>query len=129
MKIIGNSPNHHVDNTKRSKAKRADKASGFENPLQSKKSVGDSVKIGSNPSPVNTSYAPPTFRRADSSSPKSQVDPIVREVLNSPEEANSRVDEIKKLIDEGGVDAYFKTVDSEKVAERLLNSGVLDDLT
>jgi len=127
MKIIGNQPSHHVDNTKRAKAKRAEKASGFEQTLQSKKSVGDSVKLGSSPSPVNTSYAPPTFRRADTSA-KSQVEPIVKEVLESPEQVNSRVDEIKKLIDEGGVEAYFKTVDSEKVAERLLNSGILDDV-
>jgi len=125
MKIIGNQPNHHVDNTKRAKAKRAEKAEGFENTLQSKKPAADSVKLNT-PSPVSPSYSPPQYRRADTSS-KPQVEPIVNEVLQSPEEVNSRVDEIKKLIDEGGVEAYFKTVDSEKVAERLLNSGNFDD--
>lgn len=56
------------------------------------------------------------------------TDALVRRVLDAPETARTRVKEVQELISQGGIQAYFDTVDSEKVAERLLDSGVLDDM-
>ncbi len=127
MKIEGSSPYRPADQVKR--AKKTDKS--FEGTLQKSKKAQntDSVNLGgSNLSSVQSGYTAMPTRASSQGGPNSAVDPIVRQVLDSPEAANSRVQEIKRLISEGGAEAYFKTVDSEKVAEKLLNSGVLDEI-
>jgi anti-sigma28 factor (negative regulator of flagellin synthesis) len=126
MKIDGSSPYRPADQVKR--AKKTEKS--FEGTLkQSKKTQNtDSVNLGSNLSPVKSNYTAMHTRASSQGGANSSVDPIVRQVLDSPEAANSRVQEIKQLISEGGAEAYFKTIDSEKIAEKLLNSGVLDEI-
>jgi len=127
IKIGGNTPfRPPVDNTKRSN--KTDKTS-FEDTLKKSAKVSkDSVDISSTPKPA-ASYTPaPTAAQAAPQTNQSRVDSAeVQKVLDSPEQANERVEEIKRIISEGGAQAYFNTVDSEKVAERLLNSGILDD--
>lgn len=142
MKINGSHPSHHVDNLKRSKAKETGKSEGFQESLDKAKTSSDTVKSGGL-QPTTTTYPDPTRRvgaiqkKPDSlgssedslkSAQMVEARAKTQELLRTPEEASSRVAEIKKLIQEGGVEAYFRSVDSEKVAERLLNSGAFDDV-
>jgi anti-sigma28 factor (negative regulator of flagellin synthesis) len=89
----------------------------------------DSAQISGNLRPaMNSDYSSLGQLSAKNAVKQSVLQPVVSKVLDDPEPFNQRVAEIKKLISEGGVEAYFNTVDSEKIAQRLLNSGVLDDL-
>ena len=56
------------------------------------------------------------------------LDPIIEQVLSQPEEMSSRVQEIKDIISKGGYKAYFDSIDKDKLADKLLNSGNFDDL-
>ena len=137
MKINGNHPSHHVDNLKRSKTKGAGKSEGFQDSLDKVKTTSDTVKTGGL-TPAPTTYVDPTRKAAivpkkSESQAQSDADikagkmveakSLAQDVLRTPEAASARVDEIKKLIQEGGGEAYFRSIDSEKVAERLLKIG------
>lgn len=122
IKINGGVPfKPPVDQTR--KSKKPEGAKSFQDSLKdtSKAAPKDSVTLSGNV--PKTSYDP----RFQPQGNASQADPVVQQVLNSPEEVRSRVQEIKDLIQSGGAQAYFDSIDSENVADRLLNSGVLDD--
>tara|TARA_B100001989_G_scaffold226182_1_gene181645 strand:+ start:212 stop:616 length:405 start_codon:yes stop_codon:yes gene_type:complete len=116
-------------------SKRVNKSgANFEDSLKTNeapkvKNNSDSVKltgpIASNPS----GYQQPSVK-SNISTDVSAADlkAISERVLTSDVEANKRVQEIKDLIAKGGAKAYLDSVDSEKVAQRLLNSGILDDI-
>ena len=91
-----------------------------------KPSEKDSVNLGQ-PNVVSQAYSP-QLDRAKASNSSLTVDPIVQKVIESEDVVNQRVDEIKKMIAEGGEKAYLNSIDSEKVAEKLLSSGILDSV-
>jgi len=91
----------------------------------------DSVKISGNSKITQNGYQPPVFKGQEALLEKASLTDLKAlssKVLQSEEEINLRVQEIKDLIDRGGAKAYLDSIDSEKVADRLLNSGVLDDI-
>ena len=116
-------------------SKRVNKSgANFEDSLKTNeapkvKSNSDSVKltgpVANNPS----GYQQPSVKSSiltDGSA--ADLKAISERVLTSDVEANKRVQEIKDMIAKGGAKAYLDSVDSEKVAQRLLNSGILDDI-
>jgi anti-sigma28 factor (negative regulator of flagellin synthesis) len=109
------------------KAKKNQQAD-FKESLKKTEVKKDSAEFGNNIKPSTPDYSrfQVPAKRTDNDSV--EVGSVVKKVMEQPEQVNERVQEIKKLIDEGGYQAYFKTVDSEKVAERLLGSGQFDDL-
>lgn len=127
MKINGSKPYLPIENTK---TKNKVGKQSFDKNLEkaTKTGVKDSVKLGSNPAPVNNSYSNLSVLGANKPEASASVEALTKQVLGSSEEVNAKVQEIKNLIDEGGAQAYFDTVDSEKVAQRLLKSGSFDDL-
>ncbi|MCO4782516.1 MAG: hypothetical protein KC646_09330 [Candidatus Cloacimonetes bacterium] len=127
MKINGSKPYLPIENTK---TKNKVGKQSFDKNLEkaTKTGVKDSVKLGSNPAPVNNSYSNLSVLGANKTEASASVEALTKQVLGSSEEVNAKVQEIKNLIDEGGAQAYFDTVDSEKVAQRLLKSGSFDDL-
>lgn len=91
----------------------------------------DSVKISGNPTITQNGYQALISRGQEALLEKAgltDLKALSSKVLQSEEEINLRVQEIKDLIDRGGAKAYLDSIDSEKVADRLLNSGVLDDI-
>jgi hypothetical protein len=91
----------------------------------------DSVKISGNPRITQNGYQAPISRGQEALLEKAgltDLKALSSKVIQSEEEINLRVQEIKDLIDRGGAKAYLDSIDSEKVADRLLNSGVLDDI-
>jgi anti-sigma28 factor (negative regulator of flagellin synthesis) len=127
MKINGSKPYLPIENTK---TKNKVGKQSFDKNLEkaTKAEVKDSVKLGSNPAPVSNSYTKVSMLGANRPDVSASVEAVTKQVLSSSEEINAKVQEIKSLIDEGGAQAYFDTVDSEKVAQRLLKSGSFDDL-
>ncbi|MCJ8345409.1 flagellar biosynthesis anti-sigma factor FlgM [bacterium] len=127
MKISGSKPYLPIENKKSNN--KIGKQS-FDKNLEkaSKPELKDSVKLGSNPAPVSNSYTNLSLLSANKSDASASVEAVTKRVLNSSDEVNAKVQEIKSLIDEGGAQAYFDTVDSEKVAQKLLKSGSFDDL-
>lgn len=83
---------------------------------------------GAKPQAMNNDYSSLAMLAVQNTAKQNAAQATVAKVLDNPEPFNQRVEEIKKLISEGGVEAYFRTIDSEKVAQKLLNSGILDDL-
>lgn len=124
IKIGGSTPfRPAVDQSKR---KKVDSGPKFEDSLKENTKVinsRDKVELSSNLQARRPAEAPNPVAQ----DLKTQAAGVAQTVLSSPEQANSRVEEIKNLIDSGGAKAYFDTVDSEKVAQRLLGSGILDD--
>ena len=93
------------------------------------KNNSDSINLSGPVSNKPGGYQLPTVRsnsKPDSSSVELKT--ISDRVLASDVEANERVQEIKDIIAKGGAKAYLDSIDSEKVAQRLLNSGILDDI-
>lgn len=91
----------------------------------------DSVKLTGNLNIPQGGYQPPvntTSAMNPQDSIQAEVKALSSQVLSSEVEANQRVQEIKDLIEKGGAKSYLDSIDSEKVAERLLNSGLLDDI-
>ncbi len=58
---------------------------------------------------------------------RGSLESIASQVLQQPESISKRVDEIKKLIAEGGYEAYFNSINTESVADRVIRSGILFD--
>ncbi|PCJ19137.1 MAG: hypothetical protein COB02_08795 [Candidatus Cloacimonadota bacterium] len=127
MKINGSKPYLPIENKKSNN--RVGKQS-FDKSLEkaSKPEIKDSVKLGSNPAPVSNSYSNLSLTGVGKPVASSNVEAVTKRVLNSSEEVNAKVQEIKNLIDKDGAQAYFDTVDTEKVAQKLLKSGSFDDL-
>jgi anti-sigma28 factor (negative regulator of flagellin synthesis) len=97
----------------------------FDKDMKKAAQVTDKAEIGGNNlKPAQASGYSPVALNAK----KPAASAVVQKVMESPEQISSRVDEIKKMIENGGVESYFASVDSEKVAEKLLDSGLLDDL-
>lgn len=109
---------------------------GFEDTLKKTEAPksndnADSVKISGNPKITQNGYQHPIQKSQEAVSEKASLTDLKAlssKVLESEEEISLRVQEIKDLIDRGGAKAYLDSIDSEKVADRLLNSGVLDDI-
>lgn len=132
IKVTGAPPfRPSADQSKRVKKSGAN----FEDSLKTNevpkvKSNADSVKLSGSVKNNQGGYQPPSVKQntiADNSL-SADVKALSSKVLTSEEEANKRVQEIKNIIEKGGAKAYLDSVDSEKIAERLLNSGILDDI-
>ena len=131
IKVTGAPPiRPAADQSKRVKKTGAN----FEDSLKNKeapkvKNNSDSVNLSGPVANRQGGYQLPTVRsnsKLENSS--AELKAISDRVLTSDVEANERVQEIKDIIAKGGAKAYLDSVDSEKVAQRLLNSGILDDL-
>ena len=93
------------------------------------KNNSDSVKLSSSVTNNSGGYQPPPLRPSIANqSSSADLKTMSDRVLASDVEVNKRVQEIKDIIAKGGAKAYLDSVDSEKVAQRLLNSGILDDI-
>ncbi len=95
------------------------------------KNNADSVKLSGSVKNNQGGYQPPTVKANDASASSlpADVKALSAKVLaNEDQAANTRVQEIKDIIAKGGAKAYLDSVDSEKIAERLLNSGIIDDI-
>jgi len=132
IKVTGAPPfRPSADQSKRVKKSGAN----FEDSLKTNevpkvKSNADSVKLSGSVKNNQGGYQPPSVKQngiADNTL-SADVKALSSKVLTSEEEANKRVQEIKNIIEKGGAKAYLDSVDSEKIAERLLNSGILDDI-
>ena len=132
IKVTGAPPfRPSADQSKRVKKSEAK----FEDSLKTNevpkvKSNADSFKPSGSVKNNQGGYQPPPVKQngtADNSL-SADVKALSNKVLASEEEANQRVKEIKDIIEKGGAKAYLDSVDSEKIAERLLNSGILDDI-
>ena len=131
IKVTGAPPfRPSADQSKRVKKSEAK----FEDSLKTNevpkvKSNADSVKLSGSVKNNQGGYQPPPVKQnGTANSLSADVKALSNRVLASEEEANKRVQEIKNIIEKGGAKAYLDSVDSEKIAERLLNSGILDDI-
>ena len=132
IKVTGAPPfRPSADQSKRVKKSGAN----FEDSLKTNevpkvKSNADSVKLSGSVKNNQGGYQPPSVKQSSiaDNSLSADVKALSSKVLTSEEEANKRVQEIKNIIEKGGAKAYLDSVDSEKIAERLLNSGILDDI-
>lgn len=131
MKIDGSVGYRPLDKLNRTKGSgKADFAEDIKKSVKSAEEQGKASGVLIPQSRNDSDSAVLNLRAAAShqASAKDAVKVLTRKVLEQPEAVNQRVEEIRNLIAKGGVQAYFATVDSEKVAERLMGSGVLDDL-
>ena len=131
IKVTGTPPiRPAADQSKRVKKTGAN----FEDSLKTNeapktKNNSDSVKLSGSITNKQGGYQHPSVKpNVLSDVASADLKAISDKVLSSGVEANQRVQEIKDLISKGGAKAYFDSVDSEKVAQRLLNSGILDDI-
>ncbi len=131
IKVTGTPPiRPATDQSKRVKKSGAN----FEDSLKTNeapkiKNNSDSVKYSGSVTNNQGGYQHPSVRpNVTPDISKTDLKAISDRVLTSDVEANERVQEIKDLIDKGGAKAYLDSIDSEKVAQRLLNSGILDDI-
>jgi len=130
MKIDGSVGYRHLDKVQRNQ--NTEKSSFAETIKKSVKSaeeptVKDNLVLPQANKDLGAAHFHLSNQGAQTSS-KEVARTMARKILEMPEESNSRVDEIKALIAKGGFQAYFDTVDSEKLAERIVGSGVLDDM-
>ena len=131
IKVTGTPPiRPAADQSKRVKKTGAN----FEDSLKTNeapktKNNSDSVKLSGSITNKQGGYQHPSVKpNVLSDVASADLKAISDKVLSSGVEANQRVQEIKDLISKGGAKAYFDSVDSEKVAQRLLKSGILDDI-
>lgn len=131
IKVTGTPPiRPAADQSKRVKKTGAN----FEDSLKTNeapktKNNSDSVKLSGSITNKQGGYQHPSVKpNVLTDVASADLKAISDKVLSSGVEANQRVQEIKDLISKGGAKAYFDSVDSEKVAQRLLNSGILDDI-
>lgn len=131
IKVTGTPPiRPAADQSKRVKKTGAN----FEDSLKTNeapktKNNSDSVKLSGSITNKQGGYQHPSVKpNVLTDVASADLKAISDKVLSSGVDANQRVQEIKDLISKGGAKAYFDSVDSEKVAQRLLNSGILDDI-